>query len=151
MKHNYLFSRQLISMILAVLWLATLSNLVSAQQPGRMEPGLLRIKITDQLARQLESATITRTPGNVLMTGIRSIDLVNEQYKVTSLRRIFRDGSKFEARHRRYGLHLWYEVTLDKTAQLPAALEAYRGVAGVQHAEPFFKKAIIGSDRKDFG
>jgi len=116
-----------------------------------MEPGVLRIKITEPLARQLESATVTRTPGNVLMTGIRSLDLVNEQYKVTSLRRIFRDGGKFEARHRRHGLHLWYEITLDKTALLPAALEAYRGVIGVQHAEPSFKKAIIGSDRQDFG
>lgn len=151
MKHNYLLFRRLVPVALAVLWLAALSNLARAQQPGRMEPGILRIKVTEQLARQLESASITRTPGNLLMTGIRSIDLVNEQYKVTSLRRIFRDGGKFEQRHRRHGLHLWYEIALDKTAVLPAALEAYRGVAGIQHAEPSFKKAIIGSDRKDFG
>ena len=138
-------------MILAVLWLVTLSNLVGAQQPGRMEPGILRVKLTEQLARQLESATVTRTPGNVLMTGIRSLDLVNEQYKVTSLRRVFREGGKFEARHRRYGLHLWYEIRMDQTAVLPAALEAYRGVTGIQHVEPSYKKAIIGADRQDFG
>jgi subtilisin family serine protease len=115
-----------------------------------MEPGIVRVKLTEQLARQLESATITRTSGNVLLTGIRSLDLVNEQYKVMSLRRVFREGGRFEARHRRHGLHLWYEIRLDQAAVLPDALEAYRAVIGIQHVEPSYKKAIIGSDRQDF-
>jgi subtilisin family serine protease len=151
MKHNYLFSRRLMPMVLAVLWLAAFSNLASAQQPGRMQPGILRIKVTEQLAQQLETANLTQTPTHVLMTGIRSLDLVHEQYKVTSLKRVFRNGGKFEARHRRHGLHLWYEVKMDPNAVLPAALEAYRGVPGIQHAEPSYSKIRIGDDGQKTG
>src|SRR5690349_15782933 len=138
MKHNYLFVRRSIGTLLIAMWLVTLATSLAYAQKTRaeMDAGIVRIKVTEQLARQLESARVTRSANNDLVTGIKSLDLVNARYKASAIKRVFRESGKFEARHRRYGLHLWYEIEIDKAAPVLAALEAYKGIQSVEKVEP---------------
>lgn len=115
------------------------------------DPGIVRIKVSEQMAQYLESVQMTRDADDVIHTGIQSIDANNVKYKVRSLTRVFRPAGKFEARHRRHGLHLWYELRMDETAPVLEALSAYGSIDDIQVAEPSYKKRIIGSDNPSFG
>lgn len=135
-----------------VLGLVFLSNLtVVAQQGAAVEAGILRIKVTEDLAQALERAQIRKSSANVVVTGIQSLDRAALQFRATSIKRVFRPAGKFEAKHRRYGLHRWYEIQLDKSVSVQTAIAAYRGVEKIEYAEAVRKKQIIGSDKPGFG
>ncbi len=152
MKYIYVSLQRSALLCLIVLWLVALaSNPVFAQQKTGYESGVVRIKVKESLALQLENARITKSPNNILVTGIQSIDRLSLQYKATGIKRVFRSAGKFEAKHRKYGLHLWFEIQLDKAAPLLTVLDAYKSIEQVELVQPLYKKAIIGSDRLDYG
>lgn len=59
-------------------------------------------------------------------TGIADIDKCNKKLKVYSMKRVFRHGGKFEEKHRKHGLHLWYEVTYDSSTTVNEAIDLYK-------------------------
>jgi subtilisin family serine protease len=121
------------------------------QTHGKVMQGVVRIKVSEALAGQIENARMSRDASNVLQTGIQSIDQVNRQFKTKGIQRVFRDAGKYEAKHRRYGLHLWYEVKMDKASSVLSALVAYKNIPHVKVSEAIYEKAIIGSDNKNYG
>jgi len=122
-----------------------------AQQQSAYDAGVVRIKVSPALATQLESARITKGSGNEIVTGIKSLDNIHHRFQVSALKRVFRPAGKFEAKHRRYGLHLWYEVEMSKAASVLEALAAYKELPEIIRAEPVYKKAIVGSDNPAYG
>jgi subtilisin family serine protease len=50
--------------------------------------------------------------------------------------RIFPDGGKYEAKHRKYGLHLWYEITIPEDEDPEKAALSYGSDEYVQISEP---------------
>ncbi len=152
MKYIYVSLQRSAILCIVVLWLVALaSNSVSAQQKTGYENGVVRIKVNESLALQLENARITKSSNNILVTGIQSIDRLSLQYKATGIKRVFRPAGKFEAKHRKYGLHRWFEIQLDKAAPILSVLSAYQAIEQIEIAQPLYTKAIIGSDRMDFG
>jgi subtilisin family serine protease len=152
MKHMYAFHYRSVWLYTVVLGLVLLSNLsVLAQQGASVEPGVLRIKVTEDLALALERAQIRKSSANVVITGIQSLDRAALQFRATNIKRVFRPAGKFEAKHRRYGLHRWYEIQLDKTIPVNTAIAAYKGVEKVEYVEAVRKKQIVGSDKPNFG
>lgn len=146
MKHNYL-ALQRYSLLFAIL-LISLSH-AFAQNNAKFEEGRFRIKVSDELATQLENLQPRRDANNVLLTGIASIDNIGRQYKVSGIKRVFRPAGKFEARHRKYGLHRWYEIEMDKASPVLQALSAYGSINAVELAEPVYKKTIIGYEKEN--
>ena len=59
-------------------------------------------------------------------TGITDIDKCNQKLKAFSMKRIFRHGGKFEEKHRKHGLHLWYEVTYNNSTTVNEAIDLYK-------------------------
>lgn len=152
MQNDYpILRRSRYWLLIAFLFVVLFSNASWAQRAADVEKGLLRIKVSESLARQLEQARLVRTSSDVLLTGIESLDQVASQYKVRGLRRVFREAGVFEAKHRRHGLHLWYEVEMDKASSVFDAVSAYDVLQVVERAEPVYKKAIIGSENKNYG
>jgi subtilisin family serine protease len=151
MKQFYWFLQRPAFVWLVAVWLAALSNHVHAQQQQGLEQGVFRIKVSEELAQRLENARYTKSANNVLLTGIKSIDLATVKHKVSGIKRVFRQVEKFEAKHRKYGLHRWYEVEIDKADPVLSAIATFRSIEQIEKVEPVYKKAIIGSDRKDFG
>jgi len=110
-----------------------------AQQ--NVQKGVLRVKVTEAYAASLHQQTANgRQAFNMLATGSAKFNEANARFKATRMKRVFPDAGKFEAKHRKHGLHLWYEVQIDTTASVTTAREAYRSVPEFQIAEPIHHK-----------
>ncbi|HEY8936411.1 MAG TPA: S8 family serine peptidase, partial [Cyclobacteriaceae bacterium] len=153
MLKYYNLSRGLLAFvsITALLLSLCLSFNSFAQRTDSFEQGKLRVKVSEQLAAQLERASLKANANKIVLTGIQSIDNISQQFKINAISRVFRPAGKFEARHRRYGLHLWYEIQMDKASSVLDALGAFKQVSLIEKTEPVFKKAIIGSENKNYG
>lgn len=134
---------------LLMLIFMALSTASTAQQ--EILDGVLRIKVTESLSAQLETAALDASEGAVLLTGIASIDRVNEAYQVRGLRRVFRHGGKFENKHRQHGLHLWYEVSMDRSVSVLDAVAAFGDIEEIDFSEAVLKKIVVGSNSPDYG
>src|SRR5690606_23307564 len=143
MKHYYTHDQRH-GILFTMLLLFLFSHASFSQNSEAITPGVFRIKVSEELASQLEQLQLTRDNNNVVLTGISSIDAINRQYTVSGIKRVFRHAGKFEAKHRKYGLHRWYEIEMDKAASVLQALTAYDQLSSVEKAEPVYKKAIIG-------
>lgn len=138
-------------LVLAFVLTAFSTTFVFAQRTPQFHEGILRIKVSESLARELERASQSKTTDNIVLTGVSSIDNVNRRYKASVFRRVFRSAGRFEAKHRRYGLHRWFEIEIDQSASIPEVLSAYKAVERVELSEPVYKKAIIGSENPNYG
>ena len=97
--------------------------------------GWVRIKLNDD-ADELRVGAFTR--GSV-DTGDPELDEVAEMLGATEVRRVFGTDERFTARHRRYGLHLWYDMKIDKSISVTRAGEELAGVPGIAHVQPIYK------------
>ena len=105
--------------------------------------GWIRIKLadTDRDAEILRTGVFTR---GAVATGNPQLDAVADALGVTEVRRVFGDGGRFEARHRRYGLHLWYDLRLDDSVPVSRAADNFAALEGVECAEPIMKLESVG-------
>jgi len=106
--------------------------------------GIIRIKFdvkSDQKVTALYQLLVERKKLKVkstedfVRTNIPNLDKVNQKFKANKMRRVFRDAGKFEARHKKHGLHLWYEVEFSTTTPVTQLLKSYEGVAEISMAE----------------
>ncbi|MDR1172462.1 MAG: S8 family serine peptidase, partial [Bacteroidales bacterium] len=124
-----------------------LGNL-SAQPSRRVEAGKVIVKLKPDAVPAVETKlrTLSRTLSDtsVLSTGIKSFDRINRRYRASNMRRVFPDAGKYEAKHREYGLHLWYEITIPE-GEDPETVAVGYGIDGnVQVAEPRYKIRRLG-------
>lgn len=113
--------------------------------------GVVRVKVSETLAARLEQAGTARSATGELTTGVASLDNLNRQFRARQMTRVFPDAGKFEARHRKHGLHLWYEVRVDKGIPLAQAVQSYQTDQHILRAEPVYQKKIVGSETPGFG
>ena len=111
-------------------------------QPS-LEAGKVVVKFNPDAIPVFETRlrSLNKTPSDtsVLITGIQSFDRINRRYRATNMRRVFPDAGKYEAKHRRYGLHLWYEIVIPQ-GEDPEKVAADYGVdENVQIAEPRYR------------
>ncbi|MGC1240370.1 MAG: S8 family serine peptidase [Chryseosolibacter sp.] len=116
-----------------------------------MLEGVVRIKLSEPLASELERKTITTDATGEVVTGVETLDQLNRQFSVRRFTRVFPHAGKNEARHRKYGLHLWYEMNTDRNIPVSAIIQSYQSQNHILKAEPVYKKAIVGSDAGNFG
>ena len=118
-------------------------DLFSQTSLKAVETGKVIVKINPDAVSVFETKvrTLNKTISDtsVFVTGIRSFDRINRQYRATSMRRVFPDAGKYEAKHRRYGLHLWYEITIPEDENPEAVANGYGVDENVQIAEPRYK------------
>ncbi|MDM8159887.1 fibronectin type III domain-containing protein [Labilibaculum sp. K2S] len=106
--------------------------------------GIIRIKFSpksDKKVNELHQLLIdrsqlkTKSTEEFVRTNIANLDKVNQQFKANKMRRVFRDAGKFEAKHREFGLHLWYEVEFNTSTPVSQLIKSYQNVAEVSMAE----------------
>lgn len=114
-----------------------------AQDRADMEKGHIRIKLTEPSARQLESAPITYTVRGIAQTSIAPLDQVNKKYGVYRMERTFPEDPRYEARHRKHGLHLWYDVYFNENMSSNAIVQEFSTKSELQKAEPALAKMLI--------
>ena len=110
-----------------------------AQQTGRA----FLIKVTPEADRGLR--VVSNKQG--VSTGIASVDDLNKRHQAVEMVRVFADAGKFEARHREFGLHRWYRVTMSKPEALDNILAEYQKNGSVERAERIVTRRLFPSDR----
>lgn len=133
-------------LMLTFITLLFCSYRMSAQHSTEVVQGVVRVKVSKELGATLERSRMSLTKGNILQTGYAALDQVNRKLKVNNMQRVFRHAGRFEAKHRQYGLHLWYEIKLSKEVSLPDALRSLGEVKDIIIAEPVHEVSLIGGD-----
>ncbi len=104
--------------------------------------GVVRVKLDPKLVTAQTGIKPFSKKG-IVYTGIQQLDNVNTSIKSTSVKRVFAYSEKFEERHRKYGLHLWYEIQYSEALSATEVAKAYAGVSGVIESEPVYEKKLI--------
>ena len=114
--------------------------------------GVVQVKLTDNAAQQLQQAAKPLSVATgTLSVGLSAIDAVNARHKVRKMQPVFIIGGPFEERQRRYGLHLWYEITFEEKTTANAVATDYLQTGDVEIAEPVYTIRHIGHVSPDSG
>jgi len=111
---------------------------------AQMREGVVRIKLTEEKASILQNAKLAKSDLGYVKTGDKVLDAALAECKADNMQRLFRPAGKFEAKHRKHDLHLWYEISFDRSTKVPNAVKAFSGLNNVKISEPVYEKAIIG-------
>jgi subtilisin family serine protease len=122
-----------------------------AQSRRTIKEGVIHVRLSDGTATRIEKSVRPRTTSRHVQTGIQGLDQANRKFQVRKMTRLFKPAGRFEAKHRKYGLHRWYVVELEKGVAVKDALSGFRALSDVERAEPVYQKALMGSSENNFG
>ena len=114
-------------------------------QNGVSIPGVVRVKLKPEMVKSMEGLQIQNVKGAVVC-GLPAIDKANATYKATTMRRVFRYSPKFEAKHQKYGLHLWYDIMYGTKATPEDMAKSYANLEGVDAAQPVYQIENLDKD-----
>lgn len=127
--------RNLLLLLLFLLPVITYSQQASTS----VVPRLLQLKIKEGDEAKVRASRLSVSSDSTVSVGIQRLDVLNRQFGVSQMRRIFPHAGEFEEKHRRYGLHLWYELVLDEDVDPVLAADFYRAAGVVEKAEPVLR------------
>ncbi len=112
---------------------------------GDYEEGKIVVKFTEQMY-ELIGADLTK--GSV---GTKSSELTSfaTDMVITSIKPLYIADSRFEKRHKDFGLHLWYEITYSSSEAATKAASTLSALEGVQGAQPVHKIVRYGATPND--
>lgn len=101
-------------------------------------PGVVRIKLAEE-TEELNTGTFTR---GAVETGNPALDKLAAEWGATEVRRVFPEDKKYEARHRKYGLHLWYDIVFDEGVPVSRAAAGVDELEGIEYVSPVYKAVL---------
>ncbi len=116
-------------------------------QANVLEPtkGVLRVKLQQEVATQVGILPAS-TRNGIVATGIEPFDVASQKVKAVKMERVFPYVEKMEAKARKHGLHLWYEIRFDESVNAAEAMRIFSNVPGVVIAENIVPMQFLGSD-----
>lgn len=97
--------------------------------------GKLRIKVSQTKFAELEkldySQARNRSQEGYVITGEDQFDQALAAVKTYDLTRVFPVVKAFEEKHKKYGLHQWYEITFDDETNVDDALNEFSALSNV--------------------
>lgn len=114
------------------------------QDENSYTKGWVRIRLTDDSA-PLRAGVFTRGSSD---SGDPELDALAAKYGATEIRRVFGTDERFTERHRKYGLHLWFDVQFDESIAVSRAQSDFGSLPGVAHAQPIYK--IAPTDNSEY-
>lgn len=97
--------------------------------------GWVRIKLTPGSG---STVSLSSTNG-IIQTGVSEIDGLAAKLGASKIERVFPDAGKFEARSRKAGLHLWYDIYFDESIPVTRAVSDFSQIPGIDIVEPIRK------------
>ncbi|WGH74134.1 S8 family serine peptidase [Tenacibaculum tangerinum] len=114
-----------------------------AQSNKGLVPQKIRVKIEPSAVTLLHKNLEQSSKENKLETGFAEINKLNNKYGATKMKRVFPHAGKNESKHMKYGLHLWYEITInDSQASLQKVANDYENNLNILHSEPIRVKTL---------
>ncbi|WP_430812420.1 MULTISPECIES: S8 family serine peptidase [unclassified Carboxylicivirga] len=120
--------------------LLSFSSMAQNYKDGILQ-GTFRIKLQPHLGQSIQVKSAGG--GQAVTTGVNDIDMLNSRYSAVQMERIFPYSPQFEDKHQKYGLHLWYKVTITDEAKTHSAISAYASLASVDVCEPVREISLI--------
>nr|WP_271711597.1 S8 family serine peptidase [Marinigracilibium pacificum] len=105
--------------------------------------GIVNIKVSEEMADQLESTLNAADSSFAVYSGNEELDAMSSQFKCRRISRMFPYNERFEAKHRKYGLHRWYTVLIDSGVAIADAVKEYGELEFVEFAEPEFETQLV--------
>ncbi len=112
----------------------------SNAQTINVESGIVRIKLKPEL---VEKEPKLKSSNGTVQIGLAAIDALNRNNRVHTLRRVIPYSQKLDTKHRKYGLHQWYEIQFENTMDVNKVVAAYAKLPEVEIAEPIYEKKLI--------
>nr|WP_321452243.1 S8 family serine peptidase [uncultured Carboxylicivirga sp.] len=119
--------------------LAEVGNAQQVFEEGYLQ-GVFRVK----LKPDVELMTLKSTSSGQALLGITEIDEALTFYRASQLKRVFPYNAKYDERHRKHGLHLWYEISYSSEASLNQVIETFENISSIQTAERIREKSFDG-------
>lgn len=94
--------------------------------------GVVRVKLSEEMVNRIS----VQTCGGVTTMGVDELDAIAREIGAKRIERTFPDAGRFEARQRKAGLHLWYEVYFDNDVPVTRASRDFNSADGVEIVEP---------------
>ena len=107
-----------------LLFLTTL-GFSQINENAQIKAGVIRVKFEPMVSNSLGSSNLFSSKDHYLSLGFRELDNANEICKIAKMKRVFPYAGKFEEKHRKYGLHLWYDLFYDASAPVEEILKIY--------------------------
>ncbi|MCL2289429.1 MAG: S8 family serine peptidase [Bacteroidetes bacterium] len=112
--------------------------------------GKIQIKITREFENELPDISYKANAKGFVTTGVASLDALNAHYHAVSYTPIFgmlyetnSKASNFRERHRAWGFHLWFTITLDENTDIIEVVQAYQALSMVEVAEPVYQSHLF--------
>jgi len=139
-------------LILGILHFGDLNAQVSSYAESDIVKGRIRLKFKPESISQSSNKTISlkeadNTKGSKKV-GLKNVDNASGKIGISNIKRVFPFSPKFEARHRKYGLHLWYEVEFDSTKSAKDVMRQYEGLAEIEIIKPIYKTKRVDGNKK---
>ncbi len=97
----------------------------------------------------LENMNITKSAHTgTIDAGIKALNALNSKFEVTGMKRLFPYSPKFEEKHMKHGLHLWYVLSAKASISSKSIAKEYSQLQEVEIAEPVHLPAINDGSTK---
>ncbi|MGC9375277.1 MAG: GEVED domain-containing protein [Bacteroidales bacterium] len=120
--------------------------------PDAYEIGKIQIKLKPGMEKSIPDAVYEAGKGGFVVTGIKSIDNLNEEFGakkyIPLLNGLYEKSAKSvqnREKHKAWGFHLWFTVEINTKADVIETVKKYAALDEVEIAEPIYKKKLISS------
>jgi len=116
------------------------------------EKGKIRLKFKESEISKIENGEVKLNNQGVIEFGITSVDLLNNEFKVSASLKVFGSPAlenQYKERHRAWGFNRWFELKFDSKNDIKEMVKKYANLAEIEVAEPIYKKKLIGNVTTD--
>ncbi len=109
--------------------------------PVSGQSDVIKVKFSADFTSQIEKSIKTQDADGIVQFGIRPLDSLNKEFKVSGMERLFPYNPKFDKRHREHGLHLWYKLKVSSEEfSSQQCADIYKDCGFVIEAEAYREK-----------
>ncbi len=135
--------KKIVSCLIIILSVHFLSWAQADQDSASYYHGKIRVKLKESVEPYAQALSqpsgITKAQRLTLPSAARALNTLNTRYRVVDMERVFPDAGIYEAKHRKYGLHLWYDITYTVDSNAVSLAKSYTSSPGIEIAEPIYK------------
>ncbi|MBD0405187.1 S8 family serine peptidase, partial [Flammeovirga sp. EKP202] len=110
----------------------------------KYEEHIIRVKLKEDRINAFLQLTTSKSQDGILLTGDEQLDRLNNKYGITKLSRVFPYSPKYEEKHQKYGLHLWYELVFSTNEEPSEVAQQFSIFSDFEISKPVNKKVLSG-------
>ncbi|MDQ2178988.1 S8 family serine peptidase [Marinifilum sp. D714] len=114
--------------------------------------GVIRVKFSETIQAKVDVFSENLEKGHKLkarpqdgyvVTNMRAVDKLNEKFTAYKMKRVFRDAGKHEAKHRKFGLHLWYDIEFSSDTPVKQLISQYSNITEISMAQAIPEAKLV--------